>query len=123
MQVLIAVSGDDEIADMASLTQWLRADRDLQGTVRLVRAPVAEGELGGALDVVSVAVGSGGIGVALAQALSAWLSTRTPGLAKLKLTVTAGDRKAELTARGVSDPAAVIDQVRKIIDSSDDAGT
>jgi hypothetical protein len=118
VEALIGVSGGDAVSELTGLAGWLRGERELQGNVRLVRPPAAEGTLGGALDVLAVAVGSGGMGVALAQSLQAWLRTR---VSDVRLTVTVGERKAELDARRVGDPAALIAQILKVLDG-DDAG-
>ncbi|MFE3206110.1 hypothetical protein [Embleya sp. NPDC059237] len=108
IDAVIGISGDDEIGELAALVGWLRAERDLQGSVRVVRKDIAEGELGGGLDVISVAVGSGGVGVALAQSLSAWLRTRR---ADVRVRFTANGRTVEVDARRVSDPTALITRV------------
>lgn len=116
MDAVIAIKGADEVGELAALAGWLRAERELQGAVQLVRKDIAEGELGSGLDVVSVAVGSGGVGVALAQSLVAWLRTRR---SDVKVTVTANGRTVEVDARRVSDPTALI---TRVLDSNDDAG-
>jgi hypothetical protein len=81
MDAQIWVSGGDLIEDVASLWKWLRAERELVGTVHVVQRPPGDGELGGVVDVVAVALGSGGAGVVLAKSLTAWLQTRRPNVA------------------------------------------
>ncbi|MFD7020603.1 hypothetical protein [Streptomyces sp. NPDC059928] len=86
---------------MTALVGWLRTERELEGAVHVVRSDIAETELGSGLDVISVAVGSGGVGAALAQSLSAWLRTRR---SDVRVTLTANGRTVEVDARRVSDP-------------------
>ena len=105
MAALIGVSGSDPVAELASLTEWLRAERDLAGQVRRMPGPVGSTDLGGVLDTLSVALGSGGVGVALAQSLSAWLRTRR---SDVKLTITVDDKVVEIEAHQVADPTELI---------------
>uniref|UniRef100_UPI002F908481 effector-associated constant component EACC1 n=1 Tax=Streptomyces sp. NBC_01553 TaxID=2975877 RepID=UPI002F908481 len=115
MDTLIGISGGDEVSELASLVNWLRAEREL-GAVRVVRRDIEETDLGGVLDVVSVAVGSGGVGVALAQSLSAWLRARR---SDIKITITANGRTIEVDARRVSDPVGLITRVLESDDESE----
>jgi hypothetical protein len=115
MDAVIGIRGGDEVGELAALVGWLRAERELEGAVQVVRRDVAETELGSGLDVVSVAVGSGGV-VALAQSLSAWLRARR---SDVKVTVTANGRTVEVDARRVSDPMGLINRV---LESGDDTG-
>lgn len=108
MDAVIGIRGGDEVGELAALVGWLRAERELGGAVQVVRGDIAETELGSGLDVISVAVGSGGVGVALAQSLSAWLHTRR---SDVKMTFTANGRTVEVDARRVSDPVALINRV------------
>ncbi|MGW3956388.1 effector-associated constant component EACC1 [Streptomyces sp. NPDC004752] len=116
MDTLIGISGGDEVGELASLASWFSAERELQGTVRVVRRDIEETDLGGALDVLSVAVGSGGVGVALAQSLSAWLRARR---SDIKVTITANGRTIEVDARRVSDPVSLITRVLESVDDSE----
>jgi hypothetical protein len=59
VDVEIRISGGDEIAEYAVLAKVLNGDRELAGRVRTVMSPPAEGELGGVVDVLVVALGSG----------------------------------------------------------------
>ncbi|MFE6903552.1 hypothetical protein ACFVFJ_43110 [Streptomyces sp. NPDC057717] len=116
MDAVIAITGGDEVGELAALVGWLRAERELQSAVRVRRKDIAETELGSGLDVVSVALGSGGVGVALAQSLSAWLRARR---SDVKVTVTANGRTVEVDARRVSDP---MDLISRVLDGDDDTG-
>ncbi|MEV6839079.1 hypothetical protein AB0N17_32005 [Streptomyces sp. NPDC051133] len=114
MDAVISIRDGDEIGELAALAGWLRAERELEGTIQVVRGGIAETELGSGLDVISVAVGSGGVGVALAQSLSAWLRSRR---ADIKMTFTANGHTIEIDAQRVKDPASLITQV---LSSADD---
>jgi hypothetical protein len=100
MKAQIEVSGSDRLAESAALLEFLRGDRNLVGWVDVVRRSPADGELGGAFDMLAVALGSGGVAAALAKALPVWVQTRR---ADVKVTVTSSSGKVELDARRVSD--------------------
>ncbi|MFJ3309570.1 hypothetical protein ACIPSA_42370 [Streptomyces sp. NPDC086549] len=116
MDAVIGIRGGDEVGELAGLVGWLRAERELGGAVQVVRRDIAESELGSGFDVISVAVGSGGVGAALAQSLSAWLRTRR---SDIKVTFTANGRTVEVDARRVSDPMALI---TRVLDGDDAPG-
>jgi hypothetical protein len=69
------------IAEFTALWEWLRGERALAGTVRAVPEPPGSTDLGGVYDILVVALGSGGAGVALAKSLTAWLQTRRSDIA------------------------------------------
>ena len=70
--------------------------------------------MGGVLDVLVVALGSGGAGAVLATSVSTWLSQ--PRRADVKLTVTAEDgRHIELDARRIRDPAVLLREVERLL--------
>ncbi len=64
--------------DLASLASWLTDNETLRGRVRPQQRPPEPGQLGAVVDVLTVALGSGGVGVALVQALCTWLRQRRP---------------------------------------------
>ncbi|MEU1734745.1 hypothetical protein [Streptosporangium sp. NPDC020145] len=104
MDALVQVSGGDEITEFTELRGWLSAERALTGGVRVVRRPPAEGELGGVLDTLAVALGSSGAGMALVRALTTWLRTRR---ADVTITVTSPSGTVELNAQRVRDTAVL----------------
>lgn len=78
-----------------------------------MQADVQPGQMGGALDALAVAVGSGGMGAVLAGALSTWITHRR---SDVKLTVTNEDgRKIELDAKRV-DAETVIRDIATLLD-------
>jgi hypothetical protein len=100
MEAEIRVSGGDDVAEITELFQWLRGERALAGTVRSVQRAPGEAELGGAFDMLAVALGSGGTGAALARSLTAWLRTRRPDVV---ITVTSPSGSVKLDAHRVKD--------------------
>lgn len=64
------------VDDYVALADWLNGNRDFRGRVRQVTGSPADGSLGGNwVDMLTVAVGSGGFGVALTNSLNKWLET------------------------------------------------
>jgi hypothetical protein len=100
MEAEIRISRGDEVAEFAALWGWLQGERALAGAVRPVHRRPAETELGGAYDLLGVALGSGGAGVALARSLATWLQTRRPGVA---ITVTSPSGSVTVEAHQVKD--------------------
>ncbi|GAB3440163.1 effector-associated constant component EACC1 [Actinophytocola sediminis] len=87
------------IDEYLALTDWLNASRDFRGRVHQVAgAPPAGGLSGGVIELLTVAVGSGGLGVVLTNSLNTWLGTRRREITA-KVTVTARARTVELRAR------------------------
>lgn len=95
---------------LRSLLDWLQHEDELRGRVSLERTAPRPGEMGGLVDVLVVALGSGGAGAVLAQSLSTWIGQRR---ADLKLTITADGRTrtVELDGKRVPDVQALIQQV------------
>lgn len=87
------------VQDYVELTGLLNGNRDFRGNVRQITGPPVDGALGGDwVEMLTVAVGSGGLGVALTNSLNKWLETRSTGLVA-KVTVTAKGRTVRLRAR------------------------
>lgn len=98
MDLQIRIDGG-AVDDYIALVDWLNGDRDFRGRVRQVTGPPVHGALGGDwVEMLTVAVGSGGLGVALTNSLNKWLETRSAGLVA-KVTVTANGRTVRLRAR------------------------
>lgn len=109
----LSISAEDGDA-LRSLLDWLRHEDAFRGRVHVAHAPVRPGQMGGMLDVLVVALGSGGVGAALATSLSTWL--RRPRGTDVKLTLTADDgRKLELDARRVPDPVVLLREVERLL--------
>ena len=74
METRLVVEGAESAAALASLNEWLRRADELRGRVRPVPKVPAPGEMGGAIDVLVVAAGAGGVLTVLANSLSVWLA-------------------------------------------------
>jgi Effector Associated Constant Component 1 len=59
----IQISQVDDVTEFAALRKWLHDERALTGLVRAVRRQPGETELGAAFDLLTVALGSSGVGV------------------------------------------------------------
>ncbi|MFE9418347.1 hypothetical protein ACFYMX_22305 [Streptomyces griseofuscus] len=68
----ISITDRDERKHLESLDSWLRLDSEFRGRTKLSGTP-AEGDLGTAVELLTVAIGSGGVISVLATSLSAWL--------------------------------------------------
>lgn len=109
MQAELRISRGDVMGELVSLTAWLQSQRELQGQIRPVTRPPAAEELGGAVDLLTVALGSGGVvGMVLARALTTWLTNRH---SDVSLTVTTQTGTVTLEAKRVSDPLPLLQEV------------
>ena len=90
--------------DLHSLFDWLQRVDELRGQVRLLARQAGPHEMGGALEILSVALGSGGAGAVLAGTLTTWLQTRR---ARISVEFVAGEagetvRRVEVDARNTA---------------------
>ncbi|WP_433512356.1 effector-associated constant component EACC1 [Nonomuraea sp. CA-143628] len=108
MEAEIRISGGDTVGELASLTGWLQGQRALAGCVRLVRSAPGDEQLGGVIELLSVAAGSGGAGVALVQALKAWLANRH---SDVSITVTTEAGTVTVEAKRVDQALPLLRQV------------
>lgn len=109
MEVRLSVRSDDETGELTGLTSWLQGERELRGRVELLRKPPGPEELGGAFELLTVAVSSGGAAAALAKSLPAWLASRRR---QVTLKVTASDgRTVELTVAQAANAQPLIEAV------------
>lgn len=109
-QTSVRITGDLEDDDLRSIANWLRAEDDLRGRVHLAVRPIEPGQMGGVVDAVSVALGRGGVAVALVRSLFGWLGQRRKG-SRLRLELRDGDREVKIDIDAVQDPDAVVDKV------------
>ncbi|WP_433712236.1 effector-associated constant component EACC1 [Nocardia sp. CA-084685] len=102
--------------ELRLLLAWLRRDDGLRGRVHAADAAVELGEMGGAIDAIAVAVGSGSMGAVLAKSLSTWLVSRR---SDIKVTLSNGDgRSIEVDAKRV-DPHVVLQNLRDLLGDSE----
>jgi hypothetical protein len=100
----IQISQGDNVTEFAGLREWLHGERALSGLVRAPRRQPGETELGAAFDLLTVALGSGGVGVVLAKSLVTWLQTRRPTIA---ITVTTAKGSVTVTGPELRDSAVM----------------
>jgi Effector Associated Constant Component 1 len=104
----VHLSGDDDIAELASLWRWMQDDDELGGHVRPVERPIGETELGGGTELLTVTLASSGVAASLGRVLVAWLRTRR---SDVKVAVTVGERKVELEATNVDGALPLLREV------------
>jgi hypothetical protein len=108
----------DRPDEVRSLLGWLRREDGLRGRVDLKHVdPPVDGQMGSVLDVLTVALGSGGAGAVLAGSLSTWLTSRRPDV---RVTITGRHgREIEVDGRRVPDVAELIREIERLIDPAD----
>ncbi|MFE9534710.1 hypothetical protein [Streptomyces sp. NPDC006691] len=112
----LLITVDDDADALMSLHDWLRHEDELRGRVSWEASREGtDGEMGGVLDVLGIALGSGGAGAVLARSLSTWLTHRH---IDVKMTVTASDgRSVELDAHLLQgDVQALVREVGRLAD-------
>ncbi|MFG2862185.1 hypothetical protein [Streptomyces sioyaensis] len=115
---LLRIRTDNGADELRSLLAWLQGDDALRGQVRLERAPIGSDEMGGLVDALTVALGSGGIGAALASSLTTWISQRR---SDVKFTVTARNGQSiEVDAKRV-DAQALTREIERILHTEEGA--
>jgi hypothetical protein len=101
MHYRISADHDNGLA-LESLQDWLRGDSSIPVSTTLVRLEPREGQMGGVIDALTVAVGGGGALTALASALHIWLQQPKWRTLHLKVTSTpSGDRTVEISAHAL----------------------
>ncbi|MFI5774577.1 hypothetical protein ACIA74_40090 [Streptomyces sp. NPDC051658] len=76
-RLVVEVVGDRSADELRSLRDWLVAEEELRGRVRLELPPPEPGALGSIVAALTVALGHGGVATAAASVLIAWLRRRT----------------------------------------------
>lgn len=61
---------------LRSLNEWLNSEADLRGQVRAGRAAPEPGKMGGTVELLTVALGSGGAVAVLLRSITTWLARR-----------------------------------------------
>ncbi|MGI8335855.1 effector-associated constant component EACC1 [Actinomadura scrupuli] len=117
MEFRISLVGGAPGADVESLGDWLRGEPELAGRVRGEGAAPRPGELGAALDVLVVAVGSGGALTVLGKSLSTWLTQPRRSQVRIRVKGEAG-RVIEIDADRV-DGARIETLLREVLQHSD----
>jgi Effector Associated Constant Component 1 len=119
MELAISIDDPDQRGELTSLEDWLLRDAGLRDCA-ISRPPAIPrpGEMGAISEVLVVALGSGGSGVALATALSVWLRTRVHDVT-IRLQGPAGT--IEFSARSTQDPRELVGVVTSLVSGSDGA--
>lgn len=84
----LQIHTDGGSRSVEQLLDWLRDEDALRGRVRMVPAPIREGDLGGVAEILTVALSGGVTVTTLAKTLTTWLTHRR---SDLTLTITRGD--------------------------------
>ncbi|MFF5147543.1 hypothetical protein ACFY6U_48870 [Streptomyces sp. NPDC013157] len=115
MELQIRLEAGAPAEEFTSLLQWLRRERDLQGFVRAQRPPTQAEELGSAFELISVAVGSGGIATAFVTSLGSWLSSRRT---EQTVSVTVDGKSVQIVRNGADlvDEAELLRLIRQTLD-------
>lgn len=98
---------------LRTLRAWLGHNDAFRGQTELRRRPIAEGDMGGGLDVLVVALGSGGAATLLVQSVSTWLNQRR---SDVTVTIRATDgREVSISVTRASDPLAVMREAERLV--------
>jgi hypothetical protein len=116
MDARIGVAGGDG-DEVAALAVWLGDEDELRGRVRVVHAPIGEGEMGSLPELVTVALASGGVGRVLAASLKTWLTTRRTSA---KITVETEKRRVSLDIQTVDEVMPLLERILGADDADDD---
>src|SRR6185437_3986301 len=100
------IGGDPDVA--GSLAQWLASERELRGAVRPMASPIAETQLGAVIEIITVALGSGGAGSVLASSFITWLRTRPT---HAKFLIESRGRSVELDIHTLEDVRPLLEQL------------
>ncbi|MCO1575215.1 hypothetical protein M8C13_05505 [Crossiella sp. SN42] len=104
----------DQLLDLYT---WLGNEDDLRGRLALRTRSVKPGEMGGVLDVLTVAVASIGAGSLLAQSVLTWLAHQRSDVV---ITVSTPEgQQVIIDVRRSLDPAALIREIQDLIHSPD----
>jgi hypothetical protein len=110
MEVRLRLDGDDAgLADLKSLEDWLLDEPELAScTVSRPAAGPEPGQMGAISDVLVVALGSGGMGAALAGSLSVWLRSR---VSQMTIRIRTDQGEVEMSATSTRDPGSLIREI------------
>jgi hypothetical protein len=100
--------------DLRRLAGWLRDEDELRGRVRAADGPSRPGEMGGALEAVSVAITSATLPVFF-RSLFDWLA-RSREARRVSFTLTLGKKTLELECGSEDSFEKVLTQARDFLD-------
>jgi hypothetical protein len=96
--------------ETGALAEWLTSEEQLRGCVHAESAAIGETELGSPTELLTVILGTGGAGTALASSLKTWLLTRKT---KAKITVEYGDHSVTLDIESVDEVTPLLTEILK----------
>jgi hypothetical protein len=112
----VTISLPEQNEDLRQLARWLRDDDELRGHVSLTQQPIRDGAMGGAVDLVVVALGGSGAVTVLVSSLFGWL-TRRSELRVVRLRIRTDDgREVDLECGCADDAGQVADSIRAMLD-------
>jgi hypothetical protein len=115
MDVEININSSSDAEELKNLEDWLLDEPGLVGCpVTRPAASPEPGQMGALSDVLVVALGSGGMGVALASSLSVWLRTR---VSDVSLRIRTKQGEVELTATNTKNAEALIEAITTSVSS------
>ncbi len=119
---MVTATGDHSADEMRSLREWLLAEEELRGRVRLEEGAPEPGTMGTLSDVLTLTLAPGGLAAVFTGAFIAWIRHRT-GSADYRLIRRDGS-VIEVSAQRVRglDAAALRTQVTDLLDSLEDSG-
>ena len=91
----------------SSLYEWLRTEDDLRGLVALTRGEPKPGQMGDLANIVTVAIGSGGIASVVISSVSTWLTQRQNRQITVKVTAK-GRGSVEITGKDRTEIEALL---------------
>lgn len=109
MDVQIQIVGNVG-GELAELGEWLQNEDELRGRIGAVHATIGDTELGSVVELLTVALGAGGAGTALAAALKTWLMTRRT---TAKIIVKSAGRSVTLDIHNTNDIGPLLEQILK----------
>lgn len=96
--------------ELAALDEWLQDEEELRGRIRTVHGAIGETELGPVVELLTVALGTGGAGTVLASSLRTWLLTRRT---TAKVVVESAGRSVTLEVQTADEVAPLLEQILK----------
>ncbi|WP_327672685.1 MULTISPECIES: effector-associated constant component EACC1 [unclassified Streptomyces] len=104
-----APEGPGTEAHVIALRNWLVSEDALRGRVRPHRQSPPPGHMGSTVELLTVALGSGGVLAVLIQSVCSWLTSRGTDI---KIAVSTEDgRRIEVDVQRAADPQALLREV------------
>jgi hypothetical protein len=117
-ELRLTVAGEASQEHLRGLRDWLAHEEALRGRLELRGDAPSPGHMGAALDVLVVALGSGGAGAVLARSVTTWLVQRR---VDVKVTVKSPDGgHLEVDVKRAADPERVIAELHTLLARPED---